>query len=98
MTDFHWNDDWFTFEWCKKRAKNAFLAFLALFWAHVGHLDGHIGWATLMPFASIYPTDPRTNPWNFCEKILRIGGFENSVFNTVAESGLKYWSSRRNVL
>ena len=29
-----------------------------------------------MPFASINPTNPRTNPWNFHEKILRIGDFE----------------------
>ena len=27
-----------------------------------------------MPFASISSTNPRTNPWNFHEKILRIGG------------------------
>ena len=26
-----------------------------------------------MPFSSIYPIHPRTNTWNFCEKILRIG-------------------------
>ena len=32
-------------------------------------LYDHIGWAISMPFASIYPTHPRTNPWNFCEKI-----------------------------
>ena len=39
--------------------------FLALFWAYVGQPDGHVGWVTLMPFASINPTDPRTNLWNF---------------------------------
>ena len=27
-----------------------------------------------MPFVSIYSIHPRTNPWNFHEKILRIGG------------------------
>ena len=27
-----------------------------------------------MPFTSINPTNPRTNPWNFHKKILRIGG------------------------
>ena len=32
----------------------------------------HVGWATSMPFASIYTTNPRTNPWNFCEKFPRI--------------------------
>ena len=33
-----------------------------------------------MPYASIYPTNPRTNPWNFCKKILRIGGIEKLFF------------------
>ena len=33
-----------------------------------------------MPFASIYSTDPRTNPAQFCEKILRIDGFEKRSF------------------
>ena len=47
----------------KKRAKNTKTGFLALFWAHVGQPDDHIGWATLMPLVSIYPTSPRTNPW-----------------------------------
>ena len=37
-------------------------AFLALFWAYVGQPDDHIGWATLMPFVSIYSTNPRNNP------------------------------------
>ena len=44
-----------------------------LLWGYVRQPDDHLGWATLMPFASIYSTNPRTNPWNFCEKILRIG-------------------------
>ena len=40
-----------------------------------------------MPFASINSTNPRTNPWNFHEKILRIGGagkwgfFEAAILN-----------------
>ena len=55
-------------------------AFLALFWAYVGQPDDHIGWATLMPFASIYSTNPKTKPWNFHEKILRIGGVEKLSF------------------
>ena len=42
--------------------------------------DDHIGWATLMHLSSIYSTNPRTNPWNFREKILRIGGVENLSF------------------
>ena len=48
------------------------MAVLVLFWAYVGQPDGHIGWVTLMPFASTNSTNPRTNPWNFHEKILRI--------------------------
>ena len=51
-------------------------AFLALFWAYIGVPDSHIGWATLMPLASIYPTKPKTNPWKFSKKILRIGEVE----------------------
>ena len=33
-----------------------------------------------MPFTSINPTNPRTNPWNFHKKILRIGDFEKCTF------------------
>ena len=33
-----------------------------------------------MPFASINPTNPRTNPWNFHKKILRIGDSEKLSF------------------
>ena len=33
-----------------------------------------------MPFASIYPIHPRTNPGHFREEILQIGGFENLSF------------------
>ena len=54
--------------------------FFACFRPYIHQADKHIGWATLMPFPSIYPTDPRTNLWNFREKILRMDGFENSVF------------------
>ena len=35
-----------------------------------------MGWVTSMPFTSINPTNPRTNPWNFGQKILRIGWAE----------------------
>ena len=52
--------------------------FLALFWAYVRQPDNH--WDTLMPFASINSTNPRTNPWNFREKILRIWGVEKLFF------------------
>ena len=33
-----------------------------------------------LSYLSIYPTNPRTNPWNFCKKILRIGGIEKLSF------------------
>ena len=58
----------------QNQKQNAFFLFLPLFWAYVEQMDNHMGWATSKPFASIYPTHPRTNPWNFHEKILRIGG------------------------
>ena len=41
------------------------------FWAYVGQPHDYLGWAKAMPFASINPTNPRTN-----EKICRIGDFE----------------------
>ena len=56
-----------------KQPKNTKNAFFACFWAYVGQPHNHIDWATSMPFASINPTHPRTNPRNFHEKILRIG-------------------------
>ena len=62
------------------RAKNVFFVFLALFWTYIGQPVDHIGWATLMPLSSIYPINPRTNPWNFCEKVLRIGGHWKTMF------------------
>ena len=58
-----------------KQAKNVFFVFLGPFRAYVGQPQGHIGWAISMGFASFNPTNPRTNPWNFREKILRIGDF-----------------------
>ena len=36
--------------------------------------------ALSMPFASIYPTDPRINPWNFCEKNWELAELENAFF------------------
>ena len=33
-----------------------------------------------MPFVSINSTNQRTNPWNFCEKILRIEGARKWAF------------------
>ena len=58
----------------------AFFAFFGCFCPYVRQPHDHIGWATSMPFASINPTNPRTNLWNFREKILRIGDFEKRCF------------------
>ena len=57
-----------------KTGKNAFFVFLGLFRAYIGQPHGHVRWAIPMPFASINPTNPRTNAWNFHEKIFRVGG------------------------
>jgi hypothetical protein len=71
----------------QKQGKNAFFVFLDHFWAYVGQPHGHIGWARPVPFASINSTNPRTNPWIFHEKILRIdrlakwGLFESAILN-----------------
>ena len=54
-----------------KQSKNNKNAFFACFRPYTGQSDNHIGWTTSMPFASIYFTHPRTNPWNFYETILR---------------------------
>ena len=48
-----------------KKIKNAFFA---CFRPYIQQPDNHIDWATLLPYASIYPTNPRTSPWNFCKK------------------------------
>ena len=63
-----------------KQAKSAFFVFFGHFWAYVGQPHGHIGWAIPMPFASMNSTNPRTAPWNFHKKILRIGDFEKWPF------------------
>ena len=71
----------------KKRAKKAFFVFLALFWAYIGQPDNHIGWVKLMPFASINPTIPRTNPRNFggnCSafgEVEKLSFFESAILN-----------------
>ena len=62
------------------QAKNAFFVFLGWFCPYVRHPHNHIGWATLMAFASCNPTNPRTNLWNFHENFLRIGDFEKWPF------------------
>ena len=61
--------------------------FLGCFWAYVRQPHSHKSWDKPMPFASINSTNPRTNPWKFHEKILRIGGagkwgfFEAAILN-----------------
>ena len=42
------------------------------FLAYIGQPDDHKCWATSLPFTSIYPTNLRTNLWNFHKK-----SFEN---------------------
>ena len=51
-----------------------FITFLAVNWAYVGQPDNHIGWEKSMPVASIDPTHPRTNFWNFGENCSAFGG------------------------
>ena len=71
----------------KNSLKTQKMQFSPVFWSNVGHSNDHRSWATPMPFASINSTNPRTNPWNFHEKILRIGGagkwgfFEAAILN-----------------
>jgi hypothetical protein len=55
----------------KKHKKCIFGLFLSLRWT-VSQPS--------MPFASINPTDPRTNPRNFHKHFLRIGDFEKPSF------------------
>ena len=50
------------------------------FWGYAGQPHNHIGWAMSMPFASINPTNSRTDLWNFRRKISRIGDFEKRPF------------------
>ena len=57
-----------------------FSKFFACFCPYVRQPHDHIGWATLMGFASINSTNPRTDLWNFREKISRIGDFEKRPF------------------
>ena len=58
-------------------------------WTCVGQPDNHIGWATLMPFSSVYCANSRTNPWNFCEKKMIIGTQQimtEALFLTLGQS------------
>ena len=52
---------------------------------------------TIMVFASIYLINPRTNPWNFGEKILRSGSFEKTQFFWVGHLGFFASSAFKSV-
>ena len=82
-----------------KWPKNTKNTFFVCFWAYVGQPYDHISWAVPMPFASINSTIPRTNPWKFHEKILRIGGvtfplFEVWILLTLLIKLSNYWRIR----
>ena len=70
-----------------KTGKKCILEFLGCFFPYAGQPHDHI-------VASINPTNPRTNPWKFLEKILRIGGagkwgfFEAAILNFL---GRPFW-------
>ena len=74
-----------------KTDKKCVFCVFRLFWAYVGQPHGHISWAKPMPFVSINSTNPRTNPWEFHEKILRIGEagkwgfFEAAILNFLSQ-------------
>ena len=85
-----------------KQGKNGFLEFFSHFWAYVGQPHDRTGWAKSMPFASINPTNPRTNPWKFHEKILRIGGagkwvfFEAAILNFLSRPFWFFFFKKKN--
>ena len=62
---------------CEKHKK---YAFFVCFRPFLGQTDNHISWVTLKPFASISPTDPRTNPAQFCKTISRNDCCEKHFF------------------
>ena len=82
-----------------QQAKNAFFVFFGCFWTYVGQPQGHIGWATSMPFASINPTNPRTNLSFFESAILNLKKIKNKCFIPIKTSpklygrmdGWKFW-------
>ena len=77
-------------------AKNAILVFLPINWAYVRQPDKHIDWAKSLSFSSIDPTHPRTYPYNFDEKILRIGGHKKTQFSCVGHFGILFWGKDCN--
>ena len=78
---------WGSPTYAQKRPKNTKKAFFGCFRPYVGQPDDHIGWAKTMPFASINPTNPRTNPWNFggnCSAfgdVEKLSFFESAILN-----------------
>ena len=62
-----------------RKLKKGVKMHLPLFWAYITQPDHHIGWAKSMSFTSIYPTRPRTNPWNFCKKYWQLAELENDI-------------------
>ena len=78
---------WDCLTWAQKRPKNTKNAYFGCFRPFVGQLHDHIGWASSMPFASINPTNPRTNPWNFgrnCsafDEVEKLSFFESAILN-----------------
>ena len=96
--------DWCKGHWCsstymvvrlfdigQKQPKNTKNAFFTCFCPYVRQPHDHIGWALSMPFASINPTKPRTNLWNFREKILSIGDFEKRPFWKISHFEFFFW-------
>ena len=57
--------------------------------------DSHIGWDKSMPFASINPTNPRTNPRNKNKIFLRIGDFKKCTFFESAI--LNFFFQKKNI-
>ena len=84
--------NWCERHWCGSTYMVVWLSDISskagCFRAYVRQPDNHIGWATSMSFASIYPTNPRINSWNFQEKTLKIARIENLIF---FESAILYF-------
>ena len=75
-----------------KTAKKCLFWDFSPFLRYVRQPEGHIGWVTLMPFASVNPISPRTNPWNFGGNCSAFGDVEKLSFNYVLERmGLNFY-------